>query len=66
MADPSGISKGDLSVRVEDYLNDKLQTSADLENIDTLLKNVLEQQTLLKQQACNPFSNALDRQLMKH
>ena len=66
MADPSGISKGDLSVRVEDYLNDKLQTSADLENIDTLLKNVLKQQTLLKQQARNLFSNALDRQLMKH
>ena len=66
MADPSGISKGDLGVRVEDYLNDKLQTSADLENIDTLLKNVLKQQTLLKQQACNLFSNALDRQLMKH
>lgn len=37
-------------VRVEDYLNDKLQTSADLENLDALLDNVLQQQTLLKQQ----------------
>lgn len=66
MASPSGNSKEDLSVRVEDYLNDKLQTSADLENIDTLLKNVLDQQTLLKQQACKSTSNALDRQLIKH
>ena len=65
MANLSGISKEDLSVRVEDYLNDKLQTSADLENIDTLLKNVLKQQTLLKQQACRTNSNALDRQLIK-
>lgn len=66
MATPSGISNEDLSVRVEDYLNDKLQTSADLENIDTLLKNVLKQQSLLKQQACRTTSNALDRQLIKH
>ena len=66
MANPSGISKEDLSVRVEDYLNDKIQTSADLENIDTLLENVLKQHTLLKQQACKTTSNALDRQLIKH
>ena len=38
------------AVRVEDYLNDKLQTYADLENIDVLLRNVLDQQDLLKQQ----------------
>jgi hypothetical protein len=37
-------------IRVEDYLNDKLQTIADLENLDALLDNVLQQQTLLKQQ----------------
>ena len=65
MALPSGISKEDLNVRVEDYLNDKLQTSADLENLDTLLKNVLKQQNILKQQACKTTSNALDRQLIK-
>ena len=40
----------DLQIRVEDYLNDKLQTSSDLENIDTLLENVRTQQLLLKQQ----------------
>ena len=34
----------------QDYLNDKLQTATDLENIDTLLKNVIKQEALLKQQ----------------
>lgn len=37
-------------VRVEDYLNDKLQTFADLENLDALLETIKEQQTLLRQQ----------------
>ena len=36
--------------RVEDYLNDKLQTYADLENLDSLLETVKEQQGLLSQQ----------------
>ena len=36
--------------RVQDYLDDKLQTDADLDNIDSLLRNVLEQQELLRQQ----------------
>ena len=39
-------------VRIEDYLDDKLQTGADLENIDTLLENVIKQQKLLQQQVC--------------
>ena len=37
-------------IRAQDYLNDKLQDSADLASIDTLLKDVREQQALLKQQ----------------
>ena len=36
--------------RLEDYLNDKLQTYADLESIDVLLRNVVDQQDLLRQQ----------------
>ncbi|KAL8937694.1 MAG: hypothetical protein Q9216_004304 [Gyalolechia sp. 2 TL-2023] len=36
--------------RVEDYLNDKLQTVADLENLDSLLVDVKKQQGLLRQQ----------------
>ena len=38
--------------RVQDYLDDKLQSSADLESLDTLLANVKAQQVLLKQQVC--------------
>ncbi|KAI4270466.1 MAG: hypothetical protein L6R38_007115 [Xanthoria sp. 2 TBL-2021] len=38
------------AARVEDYLNDKLQTTADLEGLDILLENVQTQQELLKQQ----------------
>ena len=38
------------SIRVEDYLNDKLQTSTDLANIDSLLNDVLQQQELLQLQ----------------
>lgn len=37
-------------IRVEDYLNDKLQNSTDLANIDTLLKDVKAQQVLLQKQ----------------
>lgn len=42
----------DQITRVHDYLDDKLQNDADLENIDALLRNVLEQQDLLRQQVC--------------
>ncbi|KAL8708042.1 MAG: hypothetical protein Q9220_007038 [cf. Caloplaca sp. 1 TL-2023] len=38
------------STRVEDYLNDKLQTAADLESLDNLLASVRNQQELLRQQ----------------
>ncbi len=47
---PKPSANEERDIRVEDYLNDKLQTSADLENLDALLDNVLQQQTLLKQQ----------------
>ncbi|KAI4174518.1 MAG: hypothetical protein LQ343_002275 [Gyalolechia ehrenbergii] len=39
-----------LEARVEDYLNDKLQTAADLESLDSLLVDVKKQQGLLRQQ----------------
>ena len=38
------------AVRVEDYLNDKIQTHSDLENLDYLLDTVSKQQSLLEQQ----------------
>ena len=37
-------------IRVEDFLNDKLQTIADLATIDNLLEDVKKQQVLLEQQ----------------
>jgi predicted nucleic acid-binding Zn-ribbon protein len=40
----------DRDVRVGDYLDDKLQTLADLESLDSLLINVRNQQSLLLQQ----------------
>lgn len=46
----SGISSEQQDVRIEDYLNDKLQTAADLDNLDALLKASQKQQTLLKEQ----------------
>lgn len=54
-------------VRVEDYLNDKLQTYADLENLDTLLETVQQQQTLLRRQVqiqcsrCQKFGELTSR-----
>ena len=47
---PSSGTNEELDVRVEDYLNDKLQTYADLENLDSLLQTVKEQQVLLRNQ----------------
>jgi hypothetical protein len=47
-------------VRIEDYLNDKLQTHADLENLDALLHNVRQQQELLRQQLVDAEAD-LDR-----
>lgn len=44
-------SQSDRDVRVEDYLNDKIQTIADLASIDTLLADAKKQQSLLEQQA---------------
>ena len=37
-------------VRIEDYLNDKIQTFADFETVDILISGVEAQQVLLKKQ----------------
>lgn len=39
-----------MDARVQDYLDDKLQSAADLDSLDSLLDNVREQQELLKKQ----------------
>ncbi|KAK7897770.1 hypothetical protein LTR67_004400 [Exophiala xenobiotica] len=40
----------DIYTRVEDYLNDKIQSAADLDQVDSLLLRVHEQQGLLRQE----------------
>ncbi len=50
MADLELSRTGDLRTRVEDYLNDKIQTAADLDQVDSLLVRVQEQQDLLRKQ----------------
>ena len=39
-----------MDVRIEDYLNDKLQTFADFEALDSLIAGVQGQQDLLRKQ----------------
>jgi hypothetical protein len=40
----------DTQVRVADYLDDQIQSTTDLENLESLLTNVRNQQDLLKKQ----------------
>ena len=47
------------SMRVEDYLNDQLQSATDLENLDSLLENIQKQHTLLKEQVRGPVIRTL-------
>lgn len=46
----SGKGTVGVDIRVQDYLNDKLQTAADLDNLDSLLQNVQQQHQLLQVQ----------------
>ena len=55
---------GEQNIRVEDYLNDQLQTTADLENLDSLLENVQKQQMLLKDQVRDTTSNFQSSNIM--
>ncbi|GAM83226.1 hypothetical protein ANO11243_012120 [Dothideomycetidae sp. 11243] len=45
----NGVMASD-DARVKDYLDDRLQTAADLESLDTLLDSIKSQQTMLRQQ----------------
>lgn len=52
----------DVQARVEDYLDDQIQTATDLDGIDALLARIEEQQSLLQKQVCllsNPQISAL-------
>ena len=53
---PGRFSDEERDIRVEDYLDDKLQNSTDLANIDSLLEDVKAQQALLQKQARVPIA----------
>lgn len=42
----------DVQARVDDYLDDQIQTAADLDGINALLARIEEQQSLLQKQVC--------------
>jgi hypothetical protein len=42
-----------IATRVEDYINDKIQSAADLDQVDSLLRRVQDQQDLLRKQVQN-------------
>lgn len=47
-----------MDTRVQDYLDDKLQSAADLEGLDSLLVNVKAQQDLLRKQVCSQLTSS--------
>jgi hypothetical protein len=49
----SNISEGEHDIRLDDYLNDKLQTTADFQNLDSLIANVEGQRVQLLNQVSN-------------
>lgn len=53
MAPPTSLSSHERT-RVEDYLNDKVQVSADLESLDSLLSSLRAQQELQRKQVWCP------------
>jgi len=52
----SSISEGEHDIRLDDYLNDKLQTAADFQNLDSLIANVEEQRVQLLNQVSGHVS----------
>lgn len=44
--------------RVGDFLDDKLQTAADLQTLDDLINSVREQHSLLRQQVRSTFGTS--------
>ena len=50
--DRQDISSSEDDIRLDDYLNDKLQTAADFEDLDSLIASVEEQRSQLQSQVC--------------
>ena len=47
--------------RVEDYLNDKLQSDEDLDGLDSLLRTLRTQHDLQRKQVCDRLSLQIER-----
>ncbi|EXJ83537.1 hypothetical protein A1O1_07160 [Capronia coronata CBS 617.96] len=60
MAELQSSRTGDIWTRAEDYLSDKIQTAADLEQVDSLLSRVQEQQDLLRKQLQDTLQSQRD------
>jgi hypothetical protein len=50
LRDRRDISEGEHDIRLDDYLNDKLQTAADFQNLDSLIASVEVQRVQLQSQ----------------
>lgn len=48
-------SHDDVEVRLDDYLNDRIQNSADFDTLNTLIASVQTQQELLRKQVSTVF-----------
>jgi hypothetical protein len=54
LLDPkTDIPTGERDIRMEDYVNDKIQTATDLEDLDSLIASVETQHKLLEGQVSN-------------
>lgn len=60
MAPPTSLSSHERT-RVEDYLNDKIQISADFESLDSLLSSLRAQQELQRKQVLETLRSSVLR-----
>jgi hypothetical protein len=58
LADRKAIDVGDRDIRVDDYLNDKLQTETDFADLDSLIANVETQRIQLQEQVSDYVPSA--------
>ena len=55
LASRKSIDKGERDIRVDDYLNDKLQTITDFEDLDALIASIESQRVQLQDQVIPSF-----------
>jgi hypothetical protein len=55
LADRHSIDMGERDIRVDDYLNDKLQTASDFANLDSLIASIETQRIQLQDQVGSPL-----------